>query len=57
MSVFISVKDTAKLYEWWSRSLHVCGVTLVVFIPKSENWECFSHLLSRHFPPCFDHIL
>ena len=57
MSVFISVKDMAKLYEWWSRSLHVCGVTLVVFIPKSENWQCFSHLLSRHFPPCFDHVL
>ena len=57
MSVFISVKDTAKLYEWWSRSLHVCGVTLVLFILKSDNWQCFSHLLSRHFPPWFDHVL
>ena len=21
---------------------------------ESENWQCFSHLLSRHFPPFFD---
>ena len=41
MSVFISVKETAKLYEWWSRSLHVCGVTLVVFIPKVKTGSVF----------------
>ena len=24
---------------------------------KKENWKCFSHLLSRHFPTCFYHAL
>ena len=32
-------------------------VCVVVFIHKKENWQCFSRLLSRHFPPCFDHVL
>ena len=32
--------------------LHVC---VVVFIYEKENWQCFSRLLSRHFPPCFEH--
>ena len=31
--------------------------TLIVFIPESENWQCFSRLLSRHFPPCFDLVV
>ena len=31
-----------------------CLWTLVVFIPESKNWQCFSRLLSRHFPPCFN---
>ena len=29
--------------SWWGTS----GL-------KSENWQCFSRLLSRHFPPLFD---
>ena len=35
-------------------TLRVC---VVVFIHEKENWQCFSRLLSRHFPPCFDHVL
>ena len=31
--------------------------TLVEFIPESENWQCFSRLLSCHFPPCFDLVV
>ena len=31
--------------------------TPVVFIPGSENWQCFSRLTSRHFPPCFDYVV
>ena len=31
--------------------------TLGVFTPESENWQCFSRLLSRLFPPCFDRVL
>ena len=34
--------------------LHLC---VVVFAHKKENWQCFSCLLSRHFPPCFDLML
>ena len=34
--------------------LHLC---VVVFVHRKENWQCFSHLLSRHFPPCFDLML
>ena len=34
--------------------LHLC---VVVFVHRKENWQCFSRLLSRHFPPCFDHML
>ena len=30
---------------------------VVVFIYEKENWQCFSRLLSRHSPPCFDHVL
>ena len=30
---------------------------VVLFIHEKENWSCFSHLLSHHFPPCFDHVL
>ena len=22
-----------------------------------RTWRCFSRFLSRHFPPCFDHVL
>ena len=28
-----------------------------MFIPESKNWQCFSRLMSCHFPPCFDHVL
>ena len=39
-------------------SLRLCvGVQAVVFIHKNENRQCFSRLLSRYFPPCFDHVL
>ena len=38
----------------FSLSLHVC---VVVFIHEKENWQCFSRPLSRHFPPCYDHVL
>ena len=31
--------------------------TPVVFIPESENSQCFSRLMSRHFPPCFDYVV
>ena len=31
--------------------------TPVVFIPESENGQCFSRLTSRHFPPCFDYVV
>ena len=31
-------------------------VFVVVFIHGKENWQCFSRLLSLHFPPCFDHV-
>ena len=31
--------------------------TPVVFIPGSENWQCFSRLTSRHFPPYFDYVV
>ena len=24
---------------------------------SGRTWQCFSRLLSRHFPPCFDHVL
>ena len=42
----------------FSLRLHVCVVVnVVVFIHEKENWQCFSRLLSRHFPPCFDHVL
>ena len=42
----------------FSLRLHVCViVNVVVFIHEKENWQCFSRLLSRHFPPCFDHVL
>ena len=34
--------------------LHLC---VVVFVHRKENWQCFSRLLSRHFPPCFDLML
>ena len=34
--------------------LHLC---VVVFAHKKENWQCFSCLLSCHFPPCFDLML
>ena len=40
----------------FSLRLRVC-VQVVVFIHEKENWQCFSRLLSRHFPPCFDHVL
>ena len=30
---------------------------VVVFIHEKENWQCFSRLRSRHFPPCLDHVL
>ena len=33
---------------------HLC---VVVFVHRKENWQCFSRLLSRHFPPCFDLML
>ena len=36
-------------------SLRLC-VCVGVFIHEKENWRCFSRLLSRHFPPCFDHV-
>ena len=39
-----------------SLRLHVC-VQVVVFIHEKENWQCFSHLMSHHFPPCFDDML
>ena len=29
---------------------------VVVFINEKENNQCFSRLLSRHFPPCLDHV-
>ena len=32
-------------------------VRVVEFIHEKENWQCFSRLRSRHFPPCFDHVL
>ena len=32
----------------FSLRLHVC---VVVFIHEKENWQSFSRLLSRHFPP------
>ena len=31
--------------------------TPVVFIPESENRQCFSRLTSRHFPSCFDYVV
>ena len=37
-------------------SLRLLGC-VVVFIHEKENWQCFSRLPSRHFPPCFDHVL
>ena len=39
---------------FFSLRIHVC---VVVFIHKKENWQCFSRLLSRHYPTCFDHVL
>ena len=32
-------------------------VQVVVFIHEKETWQCFSRLLSHHFPQCFDHAL
>ena len=29
----------------------------VVVVVVVENWQCFSRLLSHHFPPCFDQVL
>ena len=51
-----------SLLGWLWKSLlfslrrRVC-VQVVVFIHEKENWQCFSRLLSHHFPPCFDHVL
>ena len=28
-----------------------------MLVHQKENWQCFSRLLSRHFPPYFDHVL
>ena len=30
---------------------------VLLFIHEKENWQFFPRLLSRHFPPCFDHVL
>ena len=34
-------------------------VLLCSFMKKKtgRTWRCFFRLLSRHFPPCFDHVL
>ena len=38
----------------FSLRLRVC---FVLFIHEKESWQCFSRLLSHHFPQCFDHCL
>ena len=53
LSCCFSSGITLKIIAF-SLRLHV---SVVVFIHKNENWQCFSRLLSRHFPPCFDHVL
>ena len=53
LSCCFSSGITLKIIAF-SLRLHV---SVVVFIHKNENWQCFSRLLSRHFPPCFDQVL
>ena len=52
-SVFLLGTSGIKLLLF-SLRLRVC---VVVLIHEKEIWQCFSRLLSRHFPPCFDHVL
>ena len=47
-------RDNFENRSFFSLRLHVC---VVVFIHEKEICQCFSCLLSRHFPPCFDHML
>ena len=59
-----SFSSTELLFLFWDNlknrcficSLRLC-VCVVVSIHEKGNWQCFSCLLSRHYPPRFDHVL
>ena len=42
------------LFLFWD-DLRLC--VYVVFIHENATWQCFSRILSHHFPPCFDYVL
>ena len=55
--LFILFHFIFSLLFIYPRHLATLSCLCCVFIHEKENWKCFSRLLSRHFPPCVDHVL